>query len=357
MRTIKAKSDMKILKLTKGLSLAGILIIPLLTYSPIVFADEAAIELINRMNRALRELDYKGSLAYLRGDSLSTLQIEHKVVNGVESERVVRLNESGGEVSRELAGFSLSSIPQIIPEMNRVYSFDMGRTNRIANIPCRIITARPKDRNRYLQKFCIDDVTGMLLDYMLVGKSHKPVEQLMFTNLEIGVVEAETSEDQTLVNDESKNSMNITKAVLSAKVAPTSLAGAKSTHVGAVAVNVQPQSIPQGQFLSASNKVDLDDGWVMEALPAGYQIKNVPQGSDKLQAGESNTKHYIVSDGLSSLSVFVSPLSAGVRQSAVKINSGALNIVSQKKDGHLVTVVGEVPESTLKDIVKSLKKK
>ena len=348
---------MKIIKLTKGLSLAGILIIPLLAFSPVVLADEAAIELINRMNRALRELDYKGSLAYLRGDSLSTLQIEHKVVNGVESERVVRLNESGGEVSRELTGFSLSSIPQIVPEMNRVYSFDMGRTNRIANIPCRIITARPKDRNRYLQKFCIDDVTGMLLDYMLVGKSHKPVEQLMFTTLEIGVAEAETSEQQVRLSDEDNTSVSLTKAVLSAKVAPTSLTDAKGTHVGAVMVSVESPSLPQGQFLQAANNIDLDDGWVMESLPAGYQIKTAPEGNNNLPPGEMGTKHYIVSDGLSSLSVFVSPLKDGVNHSAVKINSGALNVFSQKKDGHLVTVVGEVPESTLKNIVKSLKKK
>lgn len=353
---------MKIIKLTKGLSLAGILIIPLMTFSPVVLAEEGAIELINRMNRSLRELDYKGSLVYLRGDSLSTLEIEHKVVNGVEFKRVVRLNESHGEVSRELTGFSLSSIPQIVPEMGRVYSFDKGRTNRIANIPCRIITARPKDRNRYLQKFCIDEVTGMLLDYMLVGKSHKPVEQFMFTTLKIGVAEAEISEEQPLLSNEklsneNKNSNSITKAVLSAKVAPTSLAEAKSTHVGAVAVSTQTQSLSQGQFIQAPNNIDLDDGWVMEMLPAGYQIKNAPEGNTKSQAGEIGTKHYIVSDGLSSLSLFVSPLTAGVTHSAVKINSGALNIVSQEKDGHLVTVVGEVPESTLKNIVKSLKKK
>ncbi len=348
---------MKIIKLTKGLSLAGILIIPLLSYSPLVSADEAAIELINRMNRALRELDYKGSLVYLRGDSLSTLQIEHKVVNGVESERVVRLNESGGEVSRELTGFSLSSIPQIVPEMNRVYSFDMGRTNRIANIPCRIITARPKDRNRYLQKFCIDDVTGMLLDYMLVGKSHKPVEQLMFTTIEIGVAEGDIAEEQVATSNGNTNAASVTKAVLSATLAPSSLSGAKSTHVGAMKVNVQPQQYSQdhSQDFQAGN-ITLDDGWVMEALPAGFQIKSAPEINDQ-ESSDDVTKHYIVSDGLSSLSVFVSPLTAGVSNPAVKINSGALNVFSQEKNGHLVTVVGEVPEATLKNIVKSLQKK
>ena len=353
---------MNIIKMTKGLSLTGIVLTPLLLLSPVVQADEAAIELINRMNRALRELDYTGSLVYVRGDSLSTLQIEHKVINGVESERVVRLTDSGGEVSRELTGFSLSSIPQIVPEMNRVYSFDMGRTNRIANIPCRIITARPKDRNRYLQKFCIDDVTGMLLDYMLVGKSHKPVEQLMFTTINIGVVQSEISEEEKVHGAEAIGtvSANATKSVLPAKLTQPSLAETKSTQAGAMTVNIQPPVQPsrQEKVFQAKTNINLDDGWVMETLPAGYQIKTAPEiNSPDSANGNAKTKHYIVSDGLSSFSVFVSPLTTETNNSAVKINSGALNVVSQEKEGHLVTVVGEVPETTLKNIVKSLQKK
>jgi sigma-E factor negative regulatory protein RseB len=77
-------------------------------------------------------------------------------------------------------------------------------------------------------------------------------------------------------------------------------------------------------------------------------------------AGEPSdfvTKHYVVSDGLSSLSVFVSPLTEDAPTTAVKINSGALNVVTQQKSGHVITVVGEVPESTLKKIVDSMYKK
>ncbi|HIO96335.1 MAG TPA: hypothetical protein EYG71_00225 [Leucothrix sp.] len=341
---------MKIKILTKGLSLTGLVLLPLLFASPIVVADDAAIALINRMNRALHELNYKGSLVYLRGDSLSTLHIEHNVVNGVESERVVQLNESGNDVSRELTGFSLSSIPQIVPEMNRVYSFDMGRINRIANRKCRIITARPKDRNRYLQKYCIDDVTGMLLDYMLVGKSHKPVEQLMFTTIEISQPDSDTVEEQ--VNQADTVPM-VTKAVLdntmTSVVNASNAAMAKKTLIEPIAT-----SHDSGQFKQISN-IDLDDGWVMQELPAGFVIRSAPS-THEAQETEKATKHYIVSDGLSSLSVFVSPLTDGVVNTAVKINSGALNVVSQEKDGHLVTVVGEVPETTLKKIVKSLQK-
>ena len=97
---------------------------------------------------------------------------------------------------------------------------------------------------------------------------------------------------------------------------------------------------------------------LLEALPAGYEISQAPHMKQDISSDETNvTKHYIVSDGLSSLSVFVSPLTNDVPSGPIKINSGALNVVTQEKGGHMITVVGEVPELTLKNIVKNLRKK
>ena len=115
---------------------------------------------------------------------------------------------------------------------------------------------------------------------------------------------------------------------------------------------VVPQ-VSKPLFHQVSN-MSLDDGWVMEALPAGYEIRQAPNMKDN---ADKLTKHYIVSDGLSSLSVFVSPLTDDTPIERIQINSGALNVVSQRKAGHVVTVVGEVPEITLKNIVKNLRKK
>lgn len=334
---MKDSLSSRVTKPMKGL--VGLLSLPLLLAIPLANADETAIDILNRMNHALHQLNYKGTLAYLRGNTLSSLHIEHTVKNGVEGERVVRLNDAGNEVSRELQGFSLASIPRISPEMEKVYSFDIGRENRIANIPCRIITARPKDRERYLQKYCVDSVTGMLLDYMLVGKSHKPVEQFMFTSIEISLPKKE-AENTNLVNDASTSVITQNASSLSAEkilVAP--------------AINTQAK--PRFRQISNTN---LDDGWVMEALPAGYEISQAPSMKAANDQGEE-TKHYIVSDGLSSLSVFVSPLVGNAQLGSVKINSGALNVVTQQKGNHVITVVGEVPEGTLRGIVKNLRKK
>lgn len=316
-------------KILKYLAVSALL--PLISFMPIAHADESAIELLNRMNKALHQLSYKGNLAYLKGHSLSTLHIDRSVVNGVVAERVVRLNEGGNEISRELKGFSLSSIPLIRPEMEAVYSFDMGRENRVANIPCRIITARPKDRERYLQKYCIDSTTGMLLDYMLVGKSHKPVEQFMFTTIDIRVPEAMSIQTANNTNE-------------------------KIASLGKVETTILiPQAQVKTDVRQISNAV-LEDGWEIEALPAGFEISQAPS-MKKGNSENSVVKHYIITDGLSSLSVFVSPITDKTPANAVTINSGALNVLTKKKDNHMITVVGEVPELTLKNIVKNLRKK
>ncbi|MEB8433904.1 MucB/RseB C-terminal domain-containing protein [Cocleimonas sp. KMM 6892] len=332
--------------------LTYLLLIPMLL--PVTtFADKAAVDLLNKMNQALHELNYTGTLAYLQGNSLSTLHIDHSVVNGVEGERVVRLNEAGSELSRELKGFSLSSIPRIRPEMEKVYSFDMGRENRVANIPCRIITARPKDRQRYLQKYCIDTVSGMLLDYMLVGKSHKPVEQFMFTTIEIRVPEsmAATNSSICAAGDCALQSLNANTGTT------TAILDHSITTVDPIqnSITKKPSKIISKQVLRQVSHTSLEDGWVIETVPLGYEIKQAPHLKEQNNNGD--TRHYVLSDGLSTVSVFVTPYLGNTPMEAVEINSGALNVVTQQKGKHRITAVGEVPEITLKNLVKNLRKK
>lgn len=303
----------------------GLLFISLCSASSAVIADEAAVSLLNRMNHALHELSYKGTLAYVRGDSLSTLQINHTVVNGVENETVVRSNEAGSQVSREFKGFSLASIPRISPAMEKVYSFDVGRTNRVANLPCLIITARPKDRVRYLQKFCINVESGMLLDYVLVGKSHKPVERFMFTTISIASPRKAPQAEQK-------------KASLNAKTTVVVANDSANTNSS----NLNQLVLPH-----------LDDGWLINALPKGYGIRRAPSTQNSM----GKTLHYIISDGLSSLSVFLSPFTKKDPAKNVVVNSGALNVLSQRKYNHMVTVVGEVPINTLKNILNNIRRK
>ena len=220
------------------------------------------------MNQALHQLNYTGTLVLIQGNNVSSLQIDHAVVNGVQSERVVRLNEAGSEVSRELKGFSLALVPRISPEMEKVYSFDMGRENRVANIPCRIITARPKDRERYLQKYCIDTVTGMLLDYMLVGKSHKPVEQFMFTTIEIRIPETVVEEHSVSLCGNNKSNCNASSVANADSTATTAILDQSVTAVIPVQNSAPMQLQSEAMFRQISNAA-LEDDWVTGGSSGG----------------------------------------------------------------------------------------
>ena len=67
------------------------LLIPLVLVPSVSYADERAIKLLNKMNLALHQLTYKGTLVLIQGNNVSSLMIDHSVVNGVQSERVVRM--------------------------------------------------------------------------------------------------------------------------------------------------------------------------------------------------------------------------------------------------------------------------
>jgi len=177
-------------------------------------------------------------------------------------------------------------------------------------------------------RHCIDIVTGMLLDYRLVGKTHKPVEQFMFTNIEIRMPEAGSS--------------NLSVS---------------STTPGLTPIDDESSQSEVATLLRQISNASLDDGWVAEALPAGFEIRQAPHMKEVLANGETITKHYVLTDGLSTLSLFFTPIKdSSEPMNAIQINSGALNMVTQEKGGHRITAVGEVPELTLKNIVKNLRK-
>ena len=79
-------------------SVSALVLISVLAQPTLALAENAAITLLNRMNQALHQLNYTGTLVLIQGNNVSSLQIDHAVVNGVQSERVVRLNEAGSEV-------------------------------------------------------------------------------------------------------------------------------------------------------------------------------------------------------------------------------------------------------------------
>lgn len=274
-----------------------------------VMAGNPATDLIERMRHAVHTLNYTGTLVYSQGNELSTYQIAHAVNNGAETESVLRLSQGSNAPSGQVESFSLSRFSRMQPETEQAYSFDLGGMEQVANRSCQVVVARPRDRMRYLQRYCIDPESGMLLRYSLIDRSHNAVEHLMFTTLQINSLES--AADSTF------------------RAAPAASAAAQP------ATGVE------------------NNAWVFESLPPGFrQVQNLYQAGGN---GVAPVQQIILSDGMTSVSVFIAPPGDTTFLSSMEVSSGAMNIYAAEVDQHVVTLVGEVPVEALKRISESLR--
>lgn len=277
-------------------------------------ADEA-MDLLAKMRSAVHSLSYTGTLVYAQGNELTTYQISHTQAAGAEKESVTRLDQGGVGASAAAESFSLAKFEQVQPKMEQVYSLDFGGDEFVAGHSCRIVVARPRDRMRYLQRYCIDSSNGMLLKYSLVDRNHESVEQLMFTALDI------------------------------AQTTPASEAPVPAPAADAAKASVAAEAG------SAPEATD-DAGWSFTALPAGFQqTKRLMQ---KGEGGDAPVRQLVLSDGMTSVSVFIASSGESTALESVALSAGAMNIFTAEVDKHKVTLVGEVPVATLKSIAEGL---
>lgn len=95
--------------------------------------------------------------------------------------------------------------------------------------------------------------------------------------------------------------------------------------------------------------------WEVTDLPKGFYFGQIPTSQQaEVQKGE-DTDHFVLTDGLSSVSVFISPVTTVQPKVTSSINSGALNVLTSQKNNHRITLVGEVPRATMQRIFSNLK--
>jgi sigma-E factor negative regulatory protein RseB len=287
-----------------------------------------AIRLLNQMSLAVHNQDYHGKLVFSRHDDFEVLAITHVVENGVAYEQIEKLdaNEKDNHkkiIKRDSKTFSFSNFPQISEEMLEAYSFDLGKASEIAGYRCLNVFARPKDRMRYLHHYCINPDNGMLLSYALVNSQRKAVEKILFTEINF--------EKKDILKNKESN---------------------KDGYFN-------PFKLKKGE-----NKENL--AWQFDALPKGFFMNQVLSNDNGEVKGDTALEkndfiQIIFTDRVASVSVFIETqlyksenTEQGVNRKEVfseKPRKGAINNLTLKKSGHILTAIGDVPESTLKSIL------
>ncbi len=158
-------------------------------------STQAVKHWLDRMASAVNNLSYRGTLVYMRGDTVDAVQVMHRMDKDGMRERIVSLNGLHREVLRDENGVHcifpesqsivvdtrltdrlFPSIPaeQLADPANR-YSFAMGGTERVAGHECQIIEVRPLDKLRYGHRLWLEKSTGMLLKSVLLNTQGSPV--------------------------------------------------------------------------------------------------------------------------------------------------------------------------------------
>src|SRR5690606_19523100 len=104
-------------------------------------------------------------------------------------------------------------------------------------------------------------------------------------------------------------------------------------------VNTEPRQVDARPVTSAT---PAQTRWDIADLPPGFK-----QTMSERDATQPNEEHLVFSDGLASVSVYISPMPANNANPPINIREGALSVFSRQVDRYRVYVIGDVPELTV----------
>lgn len=304
-------------------------------------------ELIDDMSDALRTLNYEGVFVHAQGTSLTSMHIVHASNDDGEFERLLSLDGEARELIRsnsmvtciwpgsESVVVSKTKPRELLPRIdasltsNMHYSFQLGAADRVAGREAYVVNVIPDDRYRYGYRFWIDKQTRMLLRSMLLDGPDSPVEQVIFTQIEF---------HDSIDSSQFDPVLNYPEDDLLTWLEP------KKADAIVKAASKQSQQKQQADKVRFAS------------LPGGYR-KITETFSATATAGKAGpSSHVMLSDGMASVSVYVEYVAAA-NQSAGSlglVRMGAMNAYGVGTDNALITVVGEVPETTIKAIAASV---
>lgn len=282
------------------------------------------LALLDRMNEAIRSLDYEGHFVVQSGERLDALYIVHRVNDGNEKERLVSLTGEAREiirgdqavaclvpgrkqpinVGRRAQGRSYSPLTVIdAQQLKQSYRFEMLEPDRVAGRDAHKIEVHPRDELRFGYRLFIDQSSGLPLRTILLGGDSKAVSQMMFTDLKVGDGITPIEHDLSALQHATADSTDWSPLE---RLAPAS--------------------------------------WAFSDTPPGFQLNVHRRRATHDKTGE--LEHFIFSDGLATVSVYVQP-SHGDGALSGASRHGAANAVGRSIGSHEIIVVGEVPMKTL----------
>lgn len=297
---------------------------------------------IARAAKMSQTQSFSGTYVRQLGDGLQTFLIYRTNARGQVVERRIATDGVSREVMRSnrhlrffakdehaieqarLDGFRL--FPVVLPEdtgaVSQSYLLQKGNKDRVAGRACQWYHLQPKDKQRYSQQYCLDSSNFMPLKMLILQPNLHIVEQNSFAQIQY---ESPTKQ-QMIPNHELIMQQN---SRLPPSYAITTRLG-KGVHRS-----------DSGHFEQA-----------ITDLPQGFRVLAARQV--KMPQNEQTSMHYIIGDGLITVSLFVEPHKQ-VKANEAHVVNGALVMARVYKDKLRFTAIGDMPASGLALLLQNLK--
>jgi len=295
--------------------------------------DKEAVQMLERMTEAAKNLTYEGVFAYQSGKNLQSIRIFHRADARGEFERLISLNGAAREVIRSNdmvtcinpegkqvnvsrrplgRGFP-SDLPRRLNSATPYYQVALGDADRVAGRPAQELIINPVDNYRYGYRLWVDTETNLLLKSELRDEDSEVLETFAFSSL---------STDVHIPEHKLKSQMN----------------GEEMTW---------HRSEPD-MAMDMAKMTNNESKWRMQWLPEGFAL--VAQQTRLRASNGANVEQRVYSDGLSSVSIFIEKIRARHDHLHGGSHVGAINAYGTIMHAHFVTVVGEVPAVTVEKI-------
>ena len=288
---------------------------------------------IDRMGNAVQVTNYAGTVVRVRDGKVDTFKVVHTVKDGVVREKVVIQDGNGLEIIRNgnevhcilpdresvlveewnNQSTLFSTLPSSDIRFGNEYDVLIKNFERVAGRKSAKLAILPHDNYRYGYRIWLDTETGFPLQTQLIGDDNVPLEHVKFADISI---------DQDI--------------------------GSSALVSSYITDNWKWYTEPR-----LTMKREVQSEWVADNVPSGFRVVSTQQKI--LPDADDPLTHIVYSDGLVTVSVFISPVTdeKKPRRSSV----GASNSYSTVVDDYRVTAVGQVPQVTVEQIARSMRRR
>jgi len=271
---------------------------------------------------------YNGHMESARITHISDQSGEHEKLESMDGPRraFIRNNDkvwwySGDkkavQVERRYNSKSFPALqPELLSALNENYLIYTAEQVRISGFDTQAIVFQPKDTLRYTHKMWAHMDSGLLLKAAVLNERKEIVEQYTFIQLNIG-----------------------------GEIERTHMMPGQSTA----------SSEQQSNFATPSeiSEQAATSEWKVAAVPVGF--KKIMEKRRPLHGKNTDVIHFVFSDGLAGISVFIETSGNNVEKRLGLSSRGAIHVYSKIKDDYLVTVVGEIPPRSVIQIADSVR--